>query len=134
MERFENVLWKVVGEILGAGIGLFVINNLLSWPIPFITSRFALYVPIANMAIVLTTILKIAYHALSWTRFRFVFLVGSHLVGIWSLSNLATIFPFDFSVLGINFLNPLVHLSLIIAVFALSIAIIVDVVRIFFQR
>lgn len=134
MVEGKNIGGKIFGEILGAVIGLFLINNILGWHIPFITSNFLLYLPIANMAIVLTAVLKIVFYVLEWTRFKYLALVGAHVVSIWSLSYLERIFPFNFDTLGINFLNPLIHLALIIAIFALAIAIVVDIAKIFFQK
>jgi len=121
----------IFGEILGAIIGIYIIQNIPNWHLSIITSAFSQYAPIATTATILTMLCRICMYALPFYRTQKIFELGAHLISIISLYMLILIFPFNFTNLGIPMLNTLVWVVLVIALVGTGIAAITSFVKFF---
>ena len=119
----------VFGEIIGAVTGLYVANSIPSWHIPVITSSYLQFLPYCNAAIILSAMTKILMYISPWYRLRLVFEGLTELIGIFFLSMLLTIFPFDFTPINRIAINDVLRFAFIIAIIGVSIAFLVTCFR-----
>lgn len=122
-------LGGIIGEIIGACIGLFIIENVPNWHLPFFTSSYTTYIPIGSMVIIITAILRIIMYAIPVYRINRLFEIAANAVNIYGLVALLTIFPFDFSTVNHPELDTIFRLGLELGIFGLSIATLIAFVR-----
>jgi len=117
---------EFIGAIIGNIIILFIINNLLSWNLSFIAPSFQDVLWIFNISLsatIIANIIFLLYHP-GW--FRSIIQIILNTLGFWVCYLLYTIFPFTFSQIIFAYL---LKFALIIAMIAIIIASLVEVVR-----
>ena len=119
---------KVIGEVVGVVIGGLILYYVL--PIlPFVTDKYGLWLPIGFNAMVWAAIFKSISYML---RFRLVVRtarIAEHGISMYSTNMLMRIFPFDFGRVGAESLNTILDWGLLIVIYILGIAIIVELVK-----
>jgi len=121
----------VFGELIGAVVGLYVANSVLSWHIPVINSAmYAQYLPYVNATIMLTCVIRMLMYLSPWYRLRMVFEGLAHVVSLYSLLMLLRFFPFDFSPINRVDINSVLRFALTIALFGVGIAIMTSIFRV----
>lgn len=118
----------VVSIVLNA-VGLFIVNNLLSWDLlPFLTDRFSEVLPIINLSLVATIVVNVAY---LWYDARwFASLSQLGLLGISMVVALRMygVFPFDFSAYAFDWAL-LTRALLIVGMVGIGIAMLAEAVK-----
>jgi len=122
----------IIAEIVVAVISLYLVQHLLEWQIPFVTSSWTLWLPVATTVITANAIIRSFMHIMPEPRSKGVFEILSILTSIYSTYWLLIIFPFDFSAVNLLFLNGLIRLALLISLFALTLSAIVTLFKIIF--
>ncbi|HCM81923.1 MAG: hypothetical protein UW22_C0077G0002 [Candidatus Gottesmanbacteria bacterium GW2011_GWB1_44_11c] len=118
-------LTGVFGEIIGAIVGLYVVNSIPSWHLSFITDAYLLYLPYANTAIIGACVVRMLMHLSPWYRLQMLFEGLFQIIGIFSLYMLLTVFPFDFGSINKIEINSLLRFGFNIAIVALFLALLV---------
>ncbi|MBM4240880.1 MAG: hypothetical protein FJ150_04370 [Euryarchaeota archaeon] len=117
---------EFVGTIIVNIVLLYIVNNVLSWNLSFITSSFQDVIWIFNISIgstIVANILFLVYHS-GW--FRSIIQILLNILGFMVAYFLYTVFPFVFSQLYITYA---VKIVLIIGMIGLVIATLVEVVK-----
>lgn len=120
-----------IGTIIVNIIILYVVNNILSWNLGFITPSFQDVLWIFNISIVSTIIANIIFIAYHPGWFRSIIQIVLNILGFLVCYYLFTIFPFTFS----NAAYTLVlQILLLLGMLGLVIASLVEVVRLIVRR
>lgn len=121
---------KIFGELLGFAIGVAVLLFLMP-RFSFVTESYALWLPIAIGATLISTGAKVFKVLAGQKAIKHLFEVGHLLPSIYSTYWLATIFPFDFTVIGYPFLETTLTFALLFALLVMGIATVVNVIQFF---
>ena len=121
---------KIFGELVGYGI-LLVLLFVIFPRLPFVTSDFSLWLPIAFWTATLGTLFKIFKHSTSINAAARLFEIGDITTSLYSTYWLIQIFPLDFSKFGYVQANYYFRVLLYIVLFAMMIGILVNFIRIF---
>lgn len=122
------MIGKIIGEIFGLAISLFILNGIPVWHVPFITDAYLTWLPVANVAVSLNFLLHLLRIVTPNHLFGHFFRLLSNLVDLVSTVVLLRLFPFNFSFLFANaqLTTQVVKLGLYAVVIAESIAILVE--------
>jgi Fe2+ transport system protein B len=124
---------KIFGEIVGYII--FLLFLFVIFPkFPFVTSDYSLWQPIAFWTTTIGTFLKVLKHGIAVNDLQRIFEMGEHIASIYSTYWLIVIYPLDFALVGYGQVNYYFRIALYFVIFALSIAILVNFIRIFFPE
>ena len=140
-EKIKDFLKKIFEEkdvsksefivaIIGNIIILYIVNNLLSWNLSFITSSFQDVLWIFNISICATIIVNIIFLAFHPGWFRSLVKIILNILSFLVCYYLYTIFPFIFSQAAYTIILKII---LIFGMVALIIAILVEVLRLIFK-
>lgn len=119
---------SVIGECIGIVIGTAVIVYLLP-ALPFTTDAYMHWLPVGLTAVIAGGLMKILSHLSPIPFLTRSFRIGDHAVSVYSIMTLLRVYPFDFSVIGIGMLNGLFRFALIVSVFGLLVAALVELVQ-----
>lgn len=123
-------IFGAFGEGIGALVGYYILINIPSWNLSFITEAFLRYQPIGINALLLSAGAKIIMHIVGNMHIKRLMMLISHIISIISLYYLVTIFPFDFSsVQGFGMMNSILGILLVIAIFGTGVAVIIQLLR-----
>lgn len=140
-EKIKDFLKKIFEEkdvsksefivaIIGNIIILYIVNNLLSWNLSFITSSFQDVLWIFNISICATIIVNIIFLAYHPGWFRSLVKIILNILSFLVCYYLYTIFPFIFSQAAYTIILKII---LIFGMVALIIASLVEVLRLIFK-
>lgn len=140
-EKIKDFLKKIFEEkdvsksefivaIIGNIIILYIVNNLLSWNLSFITSSFQDVLWIFNISICATIIVNIIFLAFHPGWFRSLVKIILNILSFLVCYYLYTIFPFIFSQAAYTIILKII---LIFGMVALIIASLVEVLRLIFK-
>jgi len=118
---------KIFGELVGLGISL-VLLVYIGPILPFLTEDYALWLPFAIAATVVSFLLNMVKHLIR-KPFSFGFEALALVPSFFSTYLLLQIFPLDFSRIGIPVLTEVARIALYFALFAMVIAFIVNCVK-----
>lgn len=121
---------KIFGELVGYGILLLMLFVIFP-RLPFVTSGYPLWLPIAFWTATLGVVFKVFKHATSINAAARLFEIGDITTSLYSTYWLIQIFPLDFSNYGYGEMNYYFRLLLYIVLFAMIVGIIVNFLRIF---
>lgn len=131
MHRTKKGL-AVFGELLGLAIAL-AVNIYLLPLLPFVTGEYYHWLPVGNAALVISAVFDIAKYFVP--RRMYYFLKGvAILPDIYSAYLLASLFPFQFALIGYNQLNRIIRVALYLGVFGTAVGCIVNIVKTFTFR
>lgn len=119
---------RVIGELLAGILGLWVLLYLLP-QFSFVTEDFAEYLPIGLWVGILTPVLKSIKHLTASVFWGNLMELLSNGLAIVSLLALVTIFPFNFSVLGMGWLNSVLPVVFLAAVLGVLVDSVVNMVK-----
>lgn len=140
-EKIKDFLKKIFEEkdvsksefivaIIGNIIILYIVNNLLSWNLSFITSSFQDVLWIFNISICATIIVNIIFLAFHPGWFRSLVKIILNILSFLVCYYLYTIFPFIFSQAAYTIILKII---LIFGMVALIIASLIEVLRLIFK-
>jgi hypothetical protein len=124
--KSEYVLAIIANFIL-----FYILNNLLSWNVGFVTSSFQDCLLAINMSIAATVIGNILLFAYDPRWFRHLFQFAYDLFGLYAVYTLYRIFPFNF---GQTFWNEAAKIALILGIIGVVIGLIVKLVKLILNK
>jgi len=112
---------------------LVVVNNILEWGwFPWLTDDFELVLPLVNLSLVATILANIAYMAYDAAWFKSICEIGQLSISIAVAIRTFRVFPFDFAAYTWDW-EATTRLTIVVAIVAMFIAIIVHVVRLIME-
>ncbi|MGC9517417.1 MAG: hypothetical protein ACP5C3_06960 [Methanomicrobiales archaeon] len=131
---FKNVFLKekefktseFIGAIIANIIFLYIVNNLLNWNLSFIAPTFSEVLWIFNFSIILNILANIGFLIYQKGWFRTIVQIILNIIGFIVVYSLYTVFPFVFQNVWFAYV---LQFALIIAMIALVIATVVELVR-----
>lgn len=125
----ERNAGNYIGEIIGAAIGLFIVNKLPDWNLSFITSDY----PAALWAMNLSLVVQVAGNfVLIFFHPRVIHFLAKSAFGVVALLPLVvliSVFPFDFSSAVGPWLNVVVRIAFGAAIFGTAVGVVVNALR-----
>jgi len=121
---------KIFAETLGMVISLAVMIYLLP-KLPFISENYRLWLPVGIYTEIIGYIFKVIKHSVHLNATKRFFEILNLIVSVYGIYYLIKIYPFDFGRVGFSETNGFVRFALIVAVFALLFAVLVNFFRIF---
>ena len=118
---------SIFGELLGLAISLAVVIYLIP-QLPFITKNYSLWLPVAIYTTIISSVFDVAKY-IAHKKLYFIFKALALLPDIFSTVKLIQIFPLDFSLVHLAWLNSAFHTLLYLCIFGTSIAFIVNIVK-----
>ena len=111
------------------GILLVIVNNLLAWGwLSWLTEDFELLLPILNLSIVASIVVNLIYLAYDAEWFKTLLDTGVLVISLGVAIRTWQVFPFDFTGWDFDW-APIIRVILGFAIFGMTIALIVNVVR-----
>lgn len=107
----------------------FVFHNLLNWGIEFVTPEFTQVLWALDLSIGVTIIANALFLIYDPPWFKYLGQMAMNVAGIISVYTLWRVYPFDF-----GGLDPLVRFALLIALFGILVAIVVETINLVFRR
>ena len=110
-------------------IFLLIVNNLLEWGwFSWLTEDFETLLPIINLSLVASIVVNLAYIAYDAKWFKALCEAGLVTISLWVAIRTWQVFPFDFSAYSFDW-ERVTRTILVFAIIGMSIALIVNVVR-----
>jgi len=117
-----------IGMIIGLTISLALQLYLIPY-LPFVTSNYLQYLPVGITTAILTSFLEFLGSTTTLDSMKLVFKLARHAISIFGLYYLIRIFPFDFGQISMAYLNQTILFAFYVAVFGITIAILIDLVK-----
>jgi hypothetical protein len=132
-ENTKSLSLKIFGELVGLAISLFMLFVVFP-KLPFITEKYYLWRPIALWTTIAGSFLKILKHAANFNVLARLSEMIELSLALYSTYMLIRIFPLDFANIGYPAFNIYFPYLMYVAIFGMSMAIIVNFFRIFFPE
>lgn len=127
-KQFGYIAAMVVNIVI-----IFVLNNLLAWGFPYLTSDFRQVLPYLNASLVVTVIFNFSYLFFTAKWFKNASEMIGCIFSFIAACFLIKIFPFDFSSIGFTGFTSLFNVALWLGAGGIVIAFIVNLVKLIYH-
>lgn len=127
---YKSKFSKIFGELFGYGISLLFLFYIFP-RLSFVTDKYQDWQMIGFWATTISVFLKLLKHSIDTKFFKHSLEIGSLIVLMYSTRMLFVIYPLDFSSVGYGGFDRLFRFALVIAIFAMALAILVNFIQAF---
>ena len=122
-----------VGEVISGLIGLFIVNMIPRWHLPFITGDWMAVLWVMNLSLGAEIIGNAVLFAYDGDWFRELVKGGMDVLGLISLYVFYTIYPLNFAAFtGLAWIDPVIQICMMISMVVMVVSLVFRAIRYFF--